>query len=320
MYDNVDVPGSDGKRSHVVRQINEVEAAVVRRIFEMSKRGAGLTAIAKALNTEAAPSPRSQQQRPAAWAPSSVREVLYRSLYRGVVVWNQTRKRNPWGLVKQTARAAADWISVSQPELRIVSDELWNAVHERLDETRAAYLRGTKGELWGRPERSLDSKYLLTGLARCATCNGSLFVKSRSHGRRRQFFYGCSSFHKRGACVCENSVEVPMERSDDAVLTAIERHVLQPEIVSAAIGKALARLKRQAAAQSRTIDRDAVKQQLVAVDRELATLTAAITAGGELQTLVQAMREREGQRDILRRKIAALEAAGRVSAFDPAAV
>ena len=33
-YDNVEVLGADGSRSHVVRRINEVEAAVVRRIFE----------------------------------------------------------------------------------------------------------------------------------------------------------------------------------------------------------------------------------------------------------------------------------------------
>src|SRR4051794_33030534 len=32
-YVNVDVPGPDGRRSHVVRQVLEAEAAIVRRIF-----------------------------------------------------------------------------------------------------------------------------------------------------------------------------------------------------------------------------------------------------------------------------------------------
>ena len=81
-YTNVDVLGPDGKRSYVVRTVNEAEAAIVRRIFELSKTGHGLTAIAKTLNAERAPAPRSQQQRPRAWAPSTVREILYRPLYR----------------------------------------------------------------------------------------------------------------------------------------------------------------------------------------------------------------------------------------------
>ena len=65
-YDNVEVL-ADGKRSHVERRINEAEAAVVRRIFELSASGAGLTRIAKTLNAEGAPAPRPQQGRPTGW-------------------------------------------------------------------------------------------------------------------------------------------------------------------------------------------------------------------------------------------------------------
>src|SRR5918993_679623 len=92
-YDNVDVTGPDGKRSHVVRRINEREAAIVRRIFELCAAGTGYTRIAKLLNHERAPCPRPQQSRPAGWAPTSVHAILRRRLYRGEVVWNQTRKR-----------------------------------------------------------------------------------------------------------------------------------------------------------------------------------------------------------------------------------
>jgi hypothetical protein len=75
-YDNVEVRGPDGTRSHVERRINEAEASVVRRIFGMSAGGSGLTAIAKALNIDGVPTPRPQRGRPAAWIASSVRAVL----------------------------------------------------------------------------------------------------------------------------------------------------------------------------------------------------------------------------------------------------
>ncbi len=78
-YDNVRVDG------HVERRINEAEAAVVQRIFQMAADGAGFRRIAKALNDERTPCPRAQQGRPDGWTASSVRPVLYRTLYHGVI-------------------------------------------------------------------------------------------------------------------------------------------------------------------------------------------------------------------------------------------
>jgi site-specific DNA recombinase len=105
--------------------------------------------------------------------------VLYRPLYRGEIAWNKSRKRNASGQVKQTDRPSSEWFSVPAPHLRIVSDSLWKEVHDRLDKARSVYLRGTKGQLWGRPQKGLESKYLLAGLAGCGSCGGSMYVKSR---------------------------------------------------------------------------------------------------------------------------------------------
>src|SRR5262249_13091330 len=46
-------------------------------------------------------------------------------------------------------------------------------------DSRAAYLRTTNGQLWGRPANEVESGYLLTGLAQCGACGGSLIVHSR---------------------------------------------------------------------------------------------------------------------------------------------
>jgi DNA invertase Pin-like site-specific DNA recombinase len=313
-YDNIEVSGPDGRRSHVIRKINSAEAAVIRRIFELSAKGLGLTTIAKTLNAEAALAPRSQQARPRAWAPSTVREILYRDLYRGLIVWNKTRKRNAWGQAKRETRKAGEWFSVPAPELRIVSDDLWTKVHERMDQTKAVYLRGTKGQLYGRPASGVESKYLLSGLARCATCNGSMYVKSRSHGRKRAFFYGCTSFHLRGSAVCSNSVEVPMDRSDAAVLEAIQNDVMNPDVIAATLRKALARLRPTAkAAQARRVE---MERQLGEVNKQIERLTEALAVGGNVQTLVQAIKDREEHRDTLTRQIASLAGVERAGQVD----
>src|SRR3954465_14521170 len=75
-YDNLEVLGANGERSHVERRINEAEATGGGRMFELCAEGAGLTRITKTLNAEGVPAPRPQQGRPKGWATSSVRAVL----------------------------------------------------------------------------------------------------------------------------------------------------------------------------------------------------------------------------------------------------
>ncbi len=320
-YDNVEIPSSildsqgRPKRAHVELRINERQAEAVRKIFELYAIGKGFAAIAKQLNHDGDPSPR---PRPAGkvhgWAPSSVRLILLRRLYIGEIVWNQTKKRTPWGTKKQKRRPERDWIRVAAPQLRIVPEALWNDAHTRLAATRQHYLRGTKGELWGRPANGIESKYLLTGLAICGQCGGSLYVRSRAHGKSRKFFYGCTSYNLRGTTVCANATEVDMEAANHAVLSSIERDLLQPEIVAAAIETALATLT--APDEAAPGQRQALVAERAALEGELARLAAAVATGGEVRALLAAMQDRETRREQLERRLAALEALGKVQKLD----
>src|SRR5215472_13654254 len=139
-YDNrtVFMPAADGRsvpvRDHVERVINEGEAAVVRRLFGLIAAGYGYKRTARALNDEGAVAPLPRQKgRPRGWAAASVFEVVHRSLYRGEIVYNETQKRNQWGEKRQQARPVEEAVRVTKPELRIVSEELWNAAHARID-------------------------------------------------------------------------------------------------------------------------------------------------------------------------------------------
>ena len=61
-------------------------------------------------------------------------------------------------------------------------------------------------------------------------------------------------------------------------------------------------------------------KQLATVERDLVRLTAAVTAGGELDTLVAAIKEREKAREALRLELRSLERAGRAATLDLPAV
>jgi DNA invertase Pin-like site-specific DNA recombinase len=308
-YDNVDVVGADGRRMHVERRTNENEAAVVQRIFTMCATGQGLRAIAKTLNAERVAAPRAQQGRPCAWAATSIREVLYRDLYRGVLVWNKTRKRNTWGLERRSVKAVTDWITIEAPQLRIVSEEQWLAAHGRLEHTRQTYLRGTDGHLWGRPADGHESKYLLTGLSRCGLCGGTLIVRSRAHGspghRRRVYFYACSPFHHRGKTVCPNSLEMRLQDAEEAVLAALERELLDPEILEAAMTRAAARVA--APPEDITTRRHTLEIARTHTEAALARLTQAVAEGGTVATLLQAIRDQERRLDRIRAELEDLD-------------
>ena len=201
------------RRSHVDRIVEPREAAVVRQIFTRAAEGWRVKRIALDLNDEGAPAPMPRRAgRPRGWAPSSVREILHRDLYRGIVVWNRTARIVRQGARAQRQRPAGDVVSVTRPELAIVDEALWKAAQERMQASAEIYRQRTGGRAFGRPANGVDSPYILTGLGTCARCGGSMAVLKRAHGprgnRRQVPFYGCMTRHLRGDAICGNGLEV----------------------------------------------------------------------------------------------------------------
>lgn len=149
-YNNRDVLSSDGHRLYVMRVINEQEAAVVRQIFEFYAGGLGITRIARQLNDQHLSAPR---QSPRGWAPTAIREILHRTLYRGEVVWNQSQKIIQGGTKKRQRRPETEWLHVEAPDLQIIPTPLWQTVQARL----ARWKGPSCDRQRPRPARDLDS-------------------------------------------------------------------------------------------------------------------------------------------------------------------
>jgi hypothetical protein len=250
------------------------------------------------LNEDGAAAPRPQQGRRRAWANSSVREVLLRPLYRGEIVWNQNRKRDRWGVTRASDRLASDWLRVPAPELQIVSSELWHAAQAQFAVRQRKHDGGP-----GR-SRDIDSNYLLSGFARCATCGGGLAAHSRQHGGQRVFFYGCTSHWKRGAKVCSNNLVGRMDAIDTEVLATLQDDVCRPAVIEEAIRLALEELRPE-----RQADQRAQRQvELDGVRQECDRLAEAIGRGGPLDALVARLTERQARRDALEVELSVLAA------------
>jgi DNA invertase Pin-like site-specific DNA recombinase len=289
---------------HGDAEVVEEERPVVIRIFELSAAGNGYSRIAKLLNAELVdpngkmdaarcPKPR-RSGAPVGWSPSSVRSVLHNELHRGVLVQFKTKKRNADGEVAATKRPPEEHVRVERKDLRIVSDDLWNAAHARLGRTRSTLTLADHRRREVK-RRDYDSNYLLTGHVRCTVCGGSITVVSRQHGKRRAYFYGCLANWKKGAPVCANDLVLPIEKVNQAVLAAIAADTLRPAVVTAIIDRYLERLLPVNIANRV----DALDHHVRAVDAKIANLSAAIEHGGNLPPLVAKLAERQKERESL---------------------
>lgn len=159
-YDNVPVLGPGGERSHVTLAVNDAEAAVVRQILRTRRQGRRAEdhhpspQHVRRAHTQGATRP------PRAWAPSSVREVLHRELYRGRRQWNRTRKRDNWGQKRRRDRPAAEWIVAEVDALRIVPEELWSAAQTQMQIWVDRYSRFRAGADGGQPDGRARTKVL----------------------------------------------------------------------------------------------------------------------------------------------------------------
>ncbi len=286
-YDNHRVEG------HVERRINAAEAAVVRRIYELAALGHGNRTIAHALNLDGCPAPRPQSGRPAGWAPSSVRDVLGRPIYRGVIEWDRHRRNNERKQLKRQANASP--LRIEAEALRIIPAELALAVDMQRQDRRERYLRKTDGRLLGGPAPRVV-KHVLSGLLRCS-CGASFEAQGAAYGRRRGGVYVCSARRRKGTAICANDLHLPIAETEAAILEAVERDLLDATVFEDALDLAVTRLSRQTPHAGLEAERDRLA-------REIGHLVEALAGGGDVPSLVAELRAREARKADLDRRLA----------------
>jgi site-specific DNA recombinase len=291
-------------RQHVVRQINPAQARIIVKVFEMYASGFGLTGIAKTLNAEQVPPPHGG---PLGWCPTALRDILRRELYRGIVYWNRTQTIQRGGTRRQVKRPESQWLRIEAPECRIVSEVLWEQVAARHAVHQQTYLRGANGRLVSRPtgedQRSVS---LLSSLAKCVTCGGSIVAITRkaTRGRPRNV-YACAYHHKRGKAICTNNTQVRQDILDSAILHAMN-DAIDSRVLEASVAQALAQLRAE---QTKWPDRRlAIERELALVQTRIHHLVEAIANKGGSEEIFRPLHIEETRKKTLVAELAQLDA------------
>ena len=289
-YDSVDVAG------HKELRVNAGQAEVVRWMFDLCQQGYGIRRIAHRLNE--------QHGGPQRWGATGVRDILKNEIYIGQVIYGRTRNEMRKGVKRKVAVPEAEWVRIERPELRIVPQPLWDAAQARKAATFATYRQTPDGRLSGKPERSaLASQYLLAGMLRCGVCGGKL-ISLKQRGRKTgQFYlyYVCWRSQSRGATVCPSRRMVPMERLHDMVVTIFQEDILIPPRLEQVI-RDLARGHEHGPARAAEVRR-ALEANLRRVDGRIANLTEAVAAGGEVKSLIAAIKTAEREQQDIRGRL-----------------
>lgn len=259
-------------------EIEETQAATVRRIFGLYADGNSPRAIASRLNDEDVPSPganwkRTVRRTDGSWLFSSVLSILGNELYTGRVIYGRRQfvKDDDSGIRAPSAPTEAV-IERQEVRLRIVSDELWQRVKARQSHRSRTAGAKVKAALQRqrRPGGGRTGKYLLSGLLKCSACEASFTL---SNGDR----YQCSSHHDGGPGACEVSLSLLRDRAEGVIMEFVQDDLLNPDRLTE-----IAERYRAAASSEMVIDHG---PRIARLEQERANLITAIKAGGLAEEL-----------------------------------
>jgi site-specific DNA recombinase len=278
------------------RAINPEQANIVRRIFCEFAAGASPRAIAKRLNGEGTGGPGGRP-----WQDTTIRGhaergtgILRNELYAGRLVWNRQRFVKDPSTGKRQARRnpPTDWLREDVPDLRVVDEDLWDAVSARLREVAASptAVAIRKGRFWEKRR----PRHILTGLAVCGRCRHALAAVGKDYLR-------CAQADRNG--LCDNRRGIRRKVLEDIVLQALQKNLMHPDLVAEFIRAFHEEVNGDRS--SAELERKDAGRRLEQVKRQLDGLITAISEGLRGSGLQDRMSGLEAQRagleEILRR-------------------
>ncbi len=277
------------------RRIVDAEAEVVRRIYEEYANGLSPNEIARRLNAEGIPGPRGMP-----WSNTTIRGdrarmtgIIRNPIYVGRILYGRTRfSIDPDTDTRKSspAKSTDDIIEHESPELRIIDQDLWEAVQARLDSTAWTIKRDNKGRAMNRAHRK---QFLLSGLLICGCCGKPYAIMAKDR-------YGCSTRKNKGTC--DNAVTIKREHIEGRVLTGIKSRLLAGDLVERFVGRAQAAWEQIRKAEAREAGK--TKRDLAACERQIGNLLDMIEQGLGNRTIVERLAAREAEKTELEGRLA----------------
>ena len=186
----------DGAKKRPTLEPDAATSAVVERIFGTAEAGRGILDITRTLNDEGIANPTGRR-----WSKNGVHIILRNESYTGTLVWGANAKDD------------ADPVRVENAFPAIITRAQFQRVGRHLS---------SRAPKFSHPRR-VGSSYLLSGLAKCKTCNTPLIGRFAQSGKYS--YYVCQSNIKLGRDACETPT-LNARRFEELVVNKIRSNIL----------------------------------------------------------------------------------------------
>ena len=233
--------------------VNEVEAAIVRRIFHEVLAGKSYTEVVEGLNRDGWRTKRGQP-----FGKNSIHDILVNEKYAGVLVYMKGSKK------VHHAAPRKDAIRVEGIIPPIVSKEDFQAVQKKLERRKRQ----------GYPRKRSDTLFILTGKVFCGECGGRYIGNTNRYGGQQPYhYYRCE--RKRRTRTCDNK-PVNKEWLENLVLDQIEE-ALSPTMTEELAEKITALAAEKDA--DRLAEEKGLQREIQDIDRKIDNLLRALEDG-----------------------------------------
>jgi len=220
-YINTGKKDDDGR---TIYEINEVEAAIVRRIYREYLAGITITRICRGLEDDGIPTKLGKKK----WRVSVIRSILTNEKYTGDAVLGKTFKPDVLSKYRQKNTGQAPMYYAEGTHPAIIDKEMFEMVkvemQRRKDETNTAV-----------GSSRYTSKYPFSGLLVCGECGHKLRRHVRTVGSRLKVpAWGCSNRISNGRAACD-SHHVNEDTLQHTYTAAISTMIEDAEEIMAAV-------------------------------------------------------------------------------------
>ena len=190
--------------------------------------------------------------------------IIQNELYAGRLVWNKVRMVKDPDTGKRLSRPNArnDWQTAVVPDLRIISQELFDAAQSR---------KLARGQT--HPNQQRRPRHMLSGLLRCGACGAGMSTNGRDNSGRIRI--RCSAARESGSC--QDAKTFYLKTVESAVLAGLENEMRHPQVIAEYVRTYHEERKRFSAKAN--AKRTHLELRLGELNREIDRLVDAIAKG-----------------------------------------
>lgn len=230
--------------------VNEIEAGIVRRIFNLYLEGYGFNNIARMLDSEGVTTKRGGK-----WAGATVRGILTNEFYLGTLVQGKTRTID--ATMKENIKIdESEWYKHQDNHEAIIEPEVFNKVNQQIQE-RSSRAKGTYTKEHGNSKRN-SNKSLFSNLLMCGECKSTMTIKRKKKDDYKPF-YQCIEYDKHSLKCGHTS-----NRINESFLVEI----IKDELTSLSANN-FERLKAINASKKVSENNVKLQKEIVAIDKKI---------------------------------------------------